>query len=72
VVAAAGSFAKMGRGEEGKWEGEGGKRKGIKHFLNPLMFIGCHVTDEHKQTTPYVICPLMFIGSATSLTNISG
>jgi hypothetical protein len=64
-------FVKMGRCEERKCEGEEGwKRKGIRQFLNPLMFVGCHVTDKHKRTAPRVSYPLMFVGSATSLTNI--
>jgi hypothetical protein len=71
---------KMGRGRrkngsanEGKWKvQEGGKRKRIRRFLYPLMFIGCHITNEHKQTAPCVPCSLMFVDLVTSLMNISG
>jgi hypothetical protein len=47
---------------EQKWEGKGGKRKGVGQFLNLLIFVGCHVIDEHKRTTPRVLCPLTFVG----------
>jgi hypothetical protein len=46
---------------EGKWEGEGEKRKGAGQFLNPLMFVGCHVTDEQKRVAPRVSCPFTFV-----------
>jgi hypothetical protein len=42
-----------------KWEG---RRKGIEWFLNRLMFIGFHITDEPKRVEPCVPYPLMFIG----------
>jgi hypothetical protein len=48
---------------------ENGKGEG---FLNQLMFVGCHVTDEHKWYVPHVPCSLMFVSSTTSPTNISG
>jgi hypothetical protein len=31
-------------------------------FLNLLMFVSCHITDEHKRVAPCVPCPLTFIG----------
>jgi hypothetical protein len=47
---------------EGLNEREIGKKKNERMwFLNPLMFIGCHVTNEHKRTTPHVPCPLTFV-----------
>jgi hypothetical protein len=57
------------RGEMGR-----GRReiKGVGQFLNPLMFLGFHVTDEHKQTVPHVPFPPNICQFATSPRNISG
>jgi hypothetical protein len=69
------------RGEQrvahAKEEMRGGLNKGGKkkresmRFLNLLMFVDCHNTDEHKRITPRVPCPLMSVSSATSPMNIS-
>jgi hypothetical protein len=65
------AFAIMCRGmENGK--GKEGNRKGIRWFLNTLMLVGCHITDDHKWTAPRVPGLLMFVGSAMSPMNISG
>jgi hypothetical protein len=68
-----GEGGKIGRGRRENWKGKMKRsRKGIRWFLNPLMFDGCHVIKDHKRPTPHVPCLLMFVGLATSLTNISG
>jgi hypothetical protein len=42
----------------------GGRRKKKRRgsFLNLLMFVGSHITDEHKGFTPCVPHPFMIIG----------
>jgi hypothetical protein len=37
------------KGIEGLSKNWEGRRKGSRQFLNPLMFIGCHITDEHER-----------------------
>jgi hypothetical protein len=40
-----------------KLVGEGGRRKRDGRFLNLLIFVGCHIIDEHKRTMPCVLPP---------------
>jgi hypothetical protein len=37
------------KGIEGLSKNWEGRRKENRRFLNPLMFIGCHITDEHER-----------------------
>jgi hypothetical protein len=49
-----------------RWAAPGGlvwRRGGLRRFIIPLMFLICHIIDEHKRTAPRVPSLLMFVGS---------